>query len=173
MWQTGSTGRLPIPWTLTPPLSSSKSLRNFHRKLRHLKTSRLKETEDHRYDMDIDIKQLSSMVTDSFLANTAQDQDLIPKKKWIIEELPWLTYSVNQFSRSIVSDCSWPHELQHARPPCPSPTPGVYSNSCPLSRWWPSSHLTFCRPLLLLPPIPPSIRVFSNESTLCIRGPKY
>ena len=37
----------------------------------------------------------------------------------------------------------------------------------------PSSHLIFCRPLLLLPPIPPSIRVFSNESTLCVRGPNY
>ena len=40
-----------------------------------------------------------------------------------------------QFSRSVVSDSLWPHGLQHARPPCPSPTPGVYSNSCPLSRW--------------------------------------
>ena len=37
----------------------------------------------------------------------------------------------------------------------------------------PSSHLIFCRPLLLLPPIPPSIRVLSNESTLCMRWPKY
>ena len=37
----------------------------------------------------------------------------------------------------------------------------------------PSSHLVLCRPLLLLPPIPPSIRVFSNESTLCMRWPKY
>ena len=36
---------------------------------------------------------------------------------------------------SAVSNSFWPHELQHARPPCPSPTPGVYSNSCPLS-WW-------------------------------------
>ena len=36
---------------------------------------------------------------------------------------------------SVVSNSLWPHELQHARPPCPSPTPGVYSNSCPLSRW--------------------------------------
>ena len=43
-------------------------------------------------------------------------------------------YSV-QFSRSAVSDSLWPHGLQHARPPCPSPTPGVYSNSCPSSRW--------------------------------------
>ena len=40
-----------------------------------------------------------------------------------------------QFSRSVVSDSLWPHELQHARPPCPSPNPGVHSNSCPLS-WW-------------------------------------
>ena len=40
-----------------------------------------------------------------------------------------------QFSCSAVSDSLWTHELQHARPPCPSPTPGVYSNSCPLSRW--------------------------------------
>ena len=40
-----------------------------------------------------------------------------------------------QFSRSVVSDSLRPHESEHARPPCPSPTPGVYSNSCPLSRW--------------------------------------
>ena len=40
-----------------------------------------------------------------------------------------------QFSPSVVSYSLWPHELQHARPPCPSPTPGVYLNSCPLSRW--------------------------------------
>ena len=40
-----------------------------------------------------------------------------------------------QFSHSIMSDCLWPHALQHARPPCPSPTLGVHSNSCPLSRW--------------------------------------
>ena len=72
-----------------------------------------------------------------------------------------------QFSRSVVSDFLRPHESQHARPPCPSPTPGVYSNSCP------SSHVILCRPLLLPPPIPPSIRVFSNESTLCMRWPKY
>ena len=40
-----------------------------------------------------------------------------------------------QFSRSVVSDSLQPHGLRHARSPCPSPTPGVYSNSCPLSRW--------------------------------------
>ena len=40
-----------------------------------------------------------------------------------------------QFSHSVMPDSLWPHESQHARPPCPSPTPGVYSNSCPSSRW--------------------------------------
>ena len=43
--------------------------------------------------------------------------------------------SVSQFSRSVMSDSLWPHESQHTRPPCPSQTPGVYSNSCP-SSWW-------------------------------------
>ena len=43
-------------------------------------------------------------------------------------------YSV-QFSCSVVSDSLWPHELQHARPPCPSPIPKVHPNPCPLSRW--------------------------------------
>ena len=40
-----------------------------------------------------------------------------------------------QFSHSVMSDSLQPHESQHARPPCPSPTPGIYSNSCPLSQW--------------------------------------
>ena len=46
-----------------------------------------------------------------------------------------LLFSSFQFSRSVVSDSLRPHELQHARPPCPSPTPGVHPNSCPSSRW--------------------------------------
>ena len=53
-------------------------------------------------------------------------------------QLNWLISvydSVSQFSRSVVSDSFRPHESQHARPPCPSPRPGVYSNSCP-SSWW-------------------------------------
>ena len=44
-------------------------------------------------------------------------------------------FSSVQFSHSVVSDSLRPHELQHARPPCPSPTPGVHSNSCPSSPW--------------------------------------
>ena len=45
----------------------------------------------------------------------------------------FLLYVSVKFSRSVMSDSLWPHGLQHARPPCP--TPGVYSNSCPLSQW--------------------------------------
>ena len=43
--------------------------------------------------------------------------------------------SVSQLSRSVVSDSLWPHESQHVRPPCPSSTPGIHSNSCPSSQW--------------------------------------
>ena len=76
-------------------------------------------------------------------------------------------------SRSVVSDSLRPHALQHARLPCLSPTPRAFSNPCPLSRVMPSNHLNLCRPLLLLPSIFPSIGVFSKESILCIRWPKY
>ena len=47
----------------------------------------------------------------------------------------WEAWNLVQFSHSVVSDSLWPHALQHTRPPCPSPTPGVYPNSCP-SSWW-------------------------------------
>ena len=74
------------------------------------------------------------------------------------------------FSLSVVSDSLRPHELQHARPPCPSLTPGVHPNPYP-ELVMPSNHLILCCPLLLLPSIFPSIRVFSNELALCIRWP--
>ena len=80
-----------------------------------------------------------------------------------------------QFSRSVVSDSLWSHGLQHPRPPCPSPTPRVYPNSCPLSRW---HHPTISSSIVpfsshLQSSKTPGIRVFSNESVLCIRWPKY
>ena len=83
-----------------------------------------------------------------------------------------------QFSHSVMSHSLPPLGLQLARPPCPSPTPGVHSNSCPSSHDMPPSvmppnHLILPCSLLLLPSIFPSIRVFSNESVLCIRWPKY
>ena len=74
------------------------------------------------------------------------------------------------FSRSVVSDSLRPHRLQHARLPCPSPTPGAYS--CPLSWWCHPTISSSSHPLLLLPSVFPSVRVFSNESVL-IRWPEY
>ena len=71
-----------------------------------------------------------------------------------------------------MSDSLWPHEPQHTRPPCPSPTPGLHPNPCPLSQW--------CHPNIS-PSVVPfsscpqsfSIRVFSSESALRIRWPKF
>ena len=89
---------------------------------------------------------------------------------WIVTLLKlWRNVSV-QFTHSVVSDSLRPHRLQHAKPPCPSPTLGAYSNSCPSS---PPNHLSHCCPVLLLPSIFLSIRVFSNESVLRIRWPQY
>ena len=66
-----------------------------------------------------------------------------------------------------MSDSLQPHEWHDTRPPCHTPTPGVHSDSRPFS------NLMLCHPLLLLPPISHSIRVFPNESTLRMRWPKY
>ena len=67
----------------------------------------------------------------------------------------------------------WPHGLQHTRPLCPSPTPGVYSNLMSIESVMPSNHLILCHPLLLPPSIFPIIRAFSGKLVLCIRWPKY
>ena len=81
-------------------------------------------------------------------------------------------FSSIHFSCSVMSDSLRPHELQHTRPPCPSPTPGVHK-SMSIELVMPSNHLILCRPLLLLPPIFPSIRVFSSESAPHIRCSKH
>ena len=79
---------------------------------------------------------------------------------------------ISQFSCSVMSNSLQPHESQHARPPCPSPTPKVYPNPCPLS-WW--CHPAISSSVVSFSSCPqiPSIRVFSNESTLRMRWPKY
>ena len=79
---------------------------------------------------------------------------------------------VSEYSHSVVSDSFWPKELQLTKLPCPTPTPGAYLNSCPLSQWChqPSHPLSFPS---LSPAIFPSIRIFSSESVLRIRWPKY
>ena len=77
-----------------------------------------------------------------------------------------------QFSCSVVSDSLRPHELQHARPPCPSPTPGVHSDSGPSSQWCNPAISPSVVPFSSCPQTLPA-SVFSNESTLCMRWPKY
>ena len=77
-----------------------------------------------------------------------------------------------QFSCSVVSDSLRPHGLQHAMLPCPSHCQSLFKLMS-IESVIPSSHLILCHPLLLLPSIFPSIRVFSNELALRIRWPKY
>ena len=89
------------------------------------------------------------------------------------EELRKIMSDLLLFSCSVLSSFLRPRGLQDARPPCPSPTPGACSNSCPVESVMPSNYLILYHPLLLLPSIFPSIRVFSNESALCIRWLKY
>ena len=91
--------------------------------------------------------------------------------EWLFIHLP--TEGYLQFSCSVVSDSLQPHESQHTRPPCPSPTPGVHSDSRPSSQWCHPAISSSVIPLLLVPSIFPSIRDFSNESALPIRWPKY
>ena len=81
-------------------------------------------------------------------------------------------YSV-QFSCSAMSNSLQPHGLQHARPPCPSLTPRVLLKLMSIESVMTSNHLILCCPLLLTPSIFPNIRVFSSESVLHIRWPKY
>ena len=75
------------------------------------------------------------------------------------------------FSCSVMSDSLRRHGLQHARLPCPSPSPRACSDSCPLVM--PSNHLILCHPLLLLLSVFPSIRVSSNKLAFRIWWPEY
>ena len=77
-----------------------------------------------------------------------------------------------QFSHSVVSNSLQPRESQHSRPPCPSPTPRVHSNSCPSSRWW---HPTISSSVILFSSFPQSLPASGSfpMSQLCMRWPKY
>ena len=105
------------------------------------------------------------LVSIKFQRSKLNQYDHIPQKQNLcmyisIPGLPrW--YSV-QFSHSVVSDSFWPHGLQHARFPCPSPTLRAYSN---IESVMSSNHLILCHPVLFLLSIFPSIRVFSSESS--------
>ena len=82
----------------------------------------------------------------------------------------WLIISSVQFSRSVVSDSLRPHEPQHARPPCPSPTPEVHPNPCPLSRW---CHPTISSSVVLFSSCLQSFPESGSFPTLGIRWLKY
>ena len=98
---------------------------------------------------------------------------------WQVDSLPlntWEAWDKFQFSSVQSLSCVWLFVTPWitARQASLSITISrVHSNSCPSSWWCPSNHLILCCPLFLLPPISPSIRVFSNESALCMRWPKY
>ena len=81
-------------------------------------------------------------------------------------------FSSIQFSCSVVSNSLPPHESQHTGPPCPSPTPRVHSNLCPSSLW---GHPAISSSVVPFSSCPQSLSasVFSNESTLHMRWPKY
>ena len=76
------------------------------------------------------------------------------------------------FNCSVLSYSLQPHGLQHARLPCPSPSPSLLKLMS-IESVMPSNYLILCHPLLLLPSVFLSIRVFSDESILCIRWPKH
>ena len=94
-------------------------------------------------------------------------------KKWIKKPTTFLVVISVQFSHSVMSNFLRPHESQHTRPPYPPPTPRAHSDSCPSSQWCHSAISSSVVPFSSCPQSLPASRVFSNESTLCMRWPKY
>ena len=86
--------------------------------------------------------------------------------------LSFLRVQFSSVQSLVMSDSLRPHELQHARPPCPTPTPGVHSDSRPSSQW---CHLAISSSVIPFSSCTQSLpaSVFSNESTLCMKWPKY
>ena len=72
---------------------------------------------------------------DNFSVSRNSEVSAFPRRMSCLSSFAFYMDVSVQFSRSVLSDSLRPHGLQHSRPPCPSPIPGVYSNSCPLSRW--------------------------------------
>ena len=110
---------------------------------------------------------------ESWTVKKAEHRRIDAFELWCWRRLSRVQFSSVQFSHSVVSSSLWPHESQQARPPCPITNSQSSPKPMSIESVMLFSHLILCRPLLLLPPIPPSIRVFSNESTLCMRWPNY
>ena len=88
-----------------------------------------------------------------------------------LESCPCTTMG-HLFTRSVVSNSLWHHELQHTRPPCPSPTPGVHPDPCPLSQWCHPAISSSIIPLSSCPQSFPASGSFQMSAPLLIRWPK-
>ena len=111
--------------------------------------------------MDVEIKA-HKIKKSAWQVHAVRLRDLSPKP-----------FSSGQFSCSVMSNSLQPHRLQHARLPCPITNSRSLLRPVSIESVMPSNHLILCHPLLFLPSIFPSIRVFFNESFLHIRWPKY
>ena len=138
------------------------------------------KAEDDFYRSISEEESLCSLVSEETLVSFNHGREICsqtcPQDKFMALEslnIPKLGDRAVQFSCSVVSNSLRPHESQHARPPCPSPTPGVFSNSCPSSQGCHPAISSSIIPFSFCPQISPSIRVFSSESTLRMRWPKY
>ena len=131
-----------------------------------------------RYADDTTLMTESEEELKSFLMKVKEESERVGlkhniKKTKIMASGPSHLFISVQFSHSVMSDSLRPHESQHARPSCPSTNCRSLLKPTSIESVMPSNHFILCRLLLLLPSIFPSIRVFSNESALRMRWPKY
>ena len=132
-----------MPFALKVPIFSCFNYKNYF-PLSPYKILKIKILPKYTSDVNIFLLKLSNVVNRWFSlgalwTSCRKDLDNIHLPVSTAKQNVLHVFSSVQFSHSVVSNSLWPHGLQHTKPPCPSPTPGVYSNSCPSSQW---CHLT-------------------------------